>query len=90
MRRTQVSVVRPDKAEGAFRIIGEVSEDTGVAQHILRYWEQKFPQIRPIRRGNRRYYRPSDVALILRIKALRYDEGRTIAEIQAMLKRERA
>ncbi|MDP9085748.1 MAG: MerR family transcriptional regulator, partial [Pseudomonadota bacterium] len=52
------------KAPGAFRTIGELSADLGVPQHILRYWETKFPQLRPLQRaGNRRYYRAEDVAL---------------------------
>jgi len=53
-----------EKAPGAFKTIGELSSELGVAQHILRYWESKFPQLRPLQRaGNRRYYRPADVEL---------------------------
>ena len=60
-----------DKDPEAFRTIGELSEELGVAQHILRYWEAKFPQLRPLQRaGNRRYYRPADVALARRIHHL--------------------
>ena len=56
-----------EKAPGAFRTIGELSNELGVAQHILRYWETKFPQLRPLQRaGNRRYYRPADVELARR------------------------
>src|SRR6478609_5177372 len=57
-----------DKAEGAFRTIGELARELGLPQHILRYWETRFPQLRPLQRaGNRRYYRPSDAALVRRI-----------------------
>jgi DNA-binding transcriptional MerR regulator len=57
-----------EKAPGAFKTIGELSQELGVAQHILRYWETKFPQLRPLQRaGNRRYYRPADVDLARRI-----------------------
>ena len=63
-------VSRTDKARGAFRTIGEVSAETGLAHHILRYWETRFPQLRPVTRaGNRRYYRPEDVALVRRTPA---------------------
>ncbi len=59
--------------------IGEVSELCGVKPHVLRYWEQEFPQLNPVkRRGNRRYYQHHDVLLIRRIRALLYDEGFTI------------
>ena len=65
-----------DKAAGAFRTIGEVATATGVAPHVLRYWETRFPQLRPITRaGNRRYYRPEDVALVERIQRLLATEG---------------
>ena len=68
-----------DKAPGAFKTIGELSRELGVAQHILRYWEAKFPQLRPLQRaGNRRYYRPEDVALITEIHRLLHKEGFTI------------
>jgi len=74
------------KAHGAFRTIGEVSEDTGVPQHILRYWETRFPQLRPVTRaGNRRYYRPDDIALVRRIDALLNREGYTIRGVQQVL-----
>ena len=69
----------PPKASGAFRTIGEVSEDTGLPQHILRYWETRFSQLRPVTRaGNRRYYRPEDVVLLRTIRRLLNDEGYTI------------
>ncbi|USU08131.1 MerR family transcriptional regulator [Sphingomonadaceae bacterium OTU29MARTA1] len=74
------------KAIGAFRTIGEVSEETGLPQHILRYWETRFPQLRPITRaGNRRYYRPEDVALIRRIHGLLNEEGYTVRGVQQLL-----
>ena len=64
------------KDPGALKTIGELSEELGVAQHILRYWETKFPQLRPMQRaGNRRYYRPGDVELAHRIHRLLSEEG---------------
>jgi DNA-binding transcriptional MerR regulator len=67
------------KSAGAFRTIGEVSADTGIAPHILRYWEAHFPQLRPVTRaGGRRYYRPADVALVRRIDRLLNVEGYTL------------
>ncbi|MBW0145850.1 MerR family transcriptional regulator [Sphingomicrobium clamense] len=67
------------KDPGAFLTIGEVSEKLGVAQHILRYWETKFYQLRPLQRaGNRRYYRPDDVALAATINRLLNEEGYTV------------
>jgi DNA-binding transcriptional MerR regulator len=80
----------PDKAAGAFRTIGELSRDTGLPQHILRYWETRFPQLRPLQRaGNRRYYRPDDVALVERINRLLNHEGYTIRGVQKLLSDER-
>ena len=80
----------PDKAAGAFRTIGELSRDTGLPQHILRYWETRFPQLRPLQRaGKRRYYRPEDVALVMRINSLLNQEGYTIRGVQKMLSDER-
>jgi DNA-binding transcriptional MerR regulator len=79
-----------EKSEGAFRTIGELSRDTGLPQHILRYWETRFPQLRPLQRaGNRRYYRPADVALVTRIEALLNREGYTIQGAQKLLSSER-
>lgn len=79
-----------DKAAGAFRTIGELSRETGLPQHILRYWETRFPQLRPLQRaGNRRYYRPEDVALVLRINAMLNQEGYTIRGVQKLLASER-
>ena len=76
-----------DKAAGAFRTIGEVSRDTGLPQHILRYWETKFPQLRPLQRaGNRRYYRAADVDLARRINRLLNEEGYTVRGVQKLLR----
>ena len=75
-----------DKSPDAFRTIGELSAELGVAQHILRYWETKFPQLRPLQRaGNRRYYRPPDVALARRIHRLLAHEGYTVRGVQKLL-----
>ncbi len=77
------------KAAGAFRTIGEVAAELGVAQHVLRYWETRFPQLRPLQRaGNRRYYRPEDVALVRRIDGLLNREGYTVKGVQQLLARE--
>lgn len=74
------------KADTAFRTISEVSQATGVAQHVLRYWEGRFPQLRPLQRaGNRRYYRPADVALVERIDMLLNQQGYTIKGVQKLL-----
>jgi len=76
-----------DKAPGAFRTIGELSAELGVAQHILRYWETKFPQLRPLQRaGNRRYYRPADVELARTINRLLNSEGYTVRGVQKLLR----
>ena len=75
-----------DKSDAAFRTIGEVSAELGVPQHVLRYWETKFPELRPIQRaGNRRYYRPSDVALVRRIHGLLSRDGYTVKGVQKLL-----
>ena len=75
-----------NKAPDAFRTIGELSAELGVAQHILRYWESKFPQLRPLQRaGNRRYYRPADVALVRRIHGLLNSQGYTVRGVQQVL-----
>ena len=75
-----------EKSAGAFRTIGEVATATGVAAHILRYWESRFPQLRPVTRaGGRRYYRPDDVALVRRIDRLLNSEGYTIRGVQRVL-----
>jgi DNA-binding transcriptional MerR regulator len=78
------------KDPGALLTIGELSQQLGVPQHILRYWETRFPQLRPMQRaGNRRYYRPSDVDLARRIHRLLSQEGYTVRGVQKVL-RERA
>ncbi len=75
------------KGPEAFRTIGEVASELGVGQHILRYWEGKFPQLRPLQRaGNRRYYRPEDVALVRRIHQLLNRDGYTVRGVQALLR----
>jgi len=75
------------KSANAFRTIGELASDLGVPQHILRYWETRFPQLRPLQRaGNRRYYRPDDVALARRIHRLLNQDGYTIRGVQQLLK----
>jgi DNA-binding transcriptional MerR regulator len=75
------------KEPGALKTIGELSEELGVAQHILRYWETKFPQLSPMQRaGNRRYYRPADVDLAHRIRRLLSEEGYTVRGVQKLLR----
>ena len=74
------------KSPDAFRTIGELSAELGVAQHILRYWETRFAQLRPLQRaGNRRYYRPADVALVRRIADLLNNQGYTVRGVQQLL-----
>ncbi len=80
----------PEKAAGALRTIGELAQEIGRPQHILRYWETRFPQLRPLTRaGNRRYYRPEDVALVRRIHGLLADQGYTIRGVQKLLAAEK-
>lgn len=80
----------PEKAAGALRTIGELAAEIGRPQHILRYWETRFPELRPLQRaGRRRYYRPEDVALVRRIDALLGQEGYTIRGVQRLLASER-
>jgi len=74
------------KSDQAFRTIGELATELGLPQHILRYWETRFPQLKPLQRaGNRRYYRPDDVALAKRIHRLLSEEGYTIRGVQQLL-----
>jgi DNA-binding transcriptional MerR regulator len=76
----------PPKSAIAFRTIGEVSAELNIPQHILRYWETRFPQLRPLQRaGNRRYYRPADVELVRRIDRLLNHEGYTIRGVRKLL-----
>lgn len=80
-----------DKSPDAFRTISEVAEDLDLPQHVLRFWETRFPQIRPLKRGGgRRYYRPDDVALIMGLKTLLYGQGYTIKGVQRILKEQGA
>ncbi|HAL91396.1 MAG TPA: MerR family transcriptional regulator [Erythrobacter sp.] len=75
------------KEEGALRTIGEVARATGIKAHVLRYWEQQFPMLKPLTRsGGRRYYRPEDVALVERIDALVNRQGYTLKGAKAALK----
>ncbi len=75
------------KSPTAFRTISEVATDLSVPQHVLRFWESKFQQIRPLKRGGgRRYYRPEDIQLISSIKDLLYNQGFTIRGVQKLLK----
>ncbi|MBX9840245.1 MAG: MerR family transcriptional regulator [Xanthobacteraceae bacterium] len=76
-----------DKAPDAFRTISEVADELDIPQHVLRFWESRFPQIKPMKRaGGRRYYRPEDVDLLRGIKHLLYAEGYTIRGAQAILR----
>ena len=76
-----------EKSPDALKTIGELSQELGVAQHILRYWETKFPQLKPMQRaGNRRYYRPADVDLARRIHRLLSVEGYTVRGVQKLLR----
>lgn len=78
---------RARKAASAFRTISEVADDLGVQQHVLRFWETKFTQVKPLKRGGgRRYYRPEDVILLKKIHHLLYTEGYTIKGVQKLLK----
>ena len=76
-----------NKSKAAFRTISEVAEDLGVATHVLRFWETKFPQIKPMKRsGGRRYYRPDDVQLVKTIRDYLYDKRYTIEGVQKLFK----
>lgn len=76
-----------DKSPDAFRTISEVAEVLDTPAHVLRFWESRFPQIKPVKRaGGRRYYRPSDVALLTGIKRLLHEEGLTIRGVQKILR----
>ncbi|HEX3953580.1 MAG TPA: MerR family transcriptional regulator [Stellaceae bacterium] len=77
---------RPGKSASAFRTIGEVAVDLDLPQHVLRFWESKFPQLKPLKRGGgRRYYRPEDIILLRRIQQCIYQEGYTIRGVQKLL-----
>ena len=76
-----------NKSKSAFRSIAEVSEDLAVAPHVLRFWETKFPQIKPMKRnGGRRYYRPDDVEIVKIIKTFLYEKRYTIEGVQKLFK----
>lgn len=79
--------LRPRKAAGAFRTISEVADELHIPQHVLRFWETKFPQVKPLKRGGgRRYYRPDDIVLLRRISDLLYIQGYTIKGVQRLLR----
>jgi DNA-binding transcriptional MerR regulator len=83
--------IRGQKSQAAFRTISEVADELDVAQHVLRFWESKFAQVRPLKRGGgRRYYRPEDVDLLRQIRSLLYDEGYTIKGAQKLLRSRRS
>lgn len=91
MPPTADTAPRPQKSSAAFRTISEVADELDIAQHVLRFWESKFPQVRPLKRGGgRRYYRPEDVDLLRQIRSLLYDEGYTIKGAQKLLRARRA
>ncbi len=78
---------RARKAATAFRTISEVADDLHIPQHVLRFWETKFPQLKPLKRGGgRRYYRPEDIGLLRRISDLLYTQGYTIKGVQRLLR----
>ncbi len=78
---------RQAKSAEAFRTISEVAHELEVPQHVLRFWESRFPQVKPLKRaGGRRYYRPDDVVLLRRIRQCLYDQGYTIKGVQKLLR----
>jgi len=78
---------RTRKAPNAFRTISEVADELHIPQHVLRFWETKFPQVKPLKRGGgRRYYRPDDIALLRRISDLLYTQGYTIKGVQRLVR----
>ena len=80
--------IRTKKSSRAFRTIGEAASVLDVPQHVLRFWEVKFSQITPVkRRGGRRYYRPKDIDLLLKIRKLLYQDGYTIKGVQKLLEK---
>ena len=86
MGRGLIESKRTVKSPEAFRTISEVSSELGIPQHVLRFWESKFPQVRPLKRGGgRRYYRPEDIEIIRKIRSLLHDEGYTIRGVQKVL-----
>lgn len=82
-----MSASKPEKSPNAFRTISEVADSIGIPQHVLRFWESKFTQIKPMKRGGgRRYYRPEDVEVIDAIRRLLHDDGYTIKGAQKLLR----
>ncbi len=78
---------KPEKSANAFRTISEVARELELPQHVLRFWETKFTQVKPMKRaGSRRYYRPDDIALLRKIRNLLHDEGYTIKGVQKLLR----
>lgn len=78
---------RSAKAKDAFRTISEVADELGLAQHVLRFWESQFPQVKPMkRRGNRRYYRPADIDVLRAIQHLLHGEGYTVRGAQKLFR----
>ena len=77
---------RTAKSDSAFRTISEAAKELGLQQHVLRFWESKFPQIQPMKRaGGRRYYRPEDIDFLAHIRILLHDQGFTIKGVQKLL-----
>src|SRR5215472_17547027 len=86
-RESERAPRRQPKSAEAFRTISEVAQELEVPQHVLRFWESRFPQVKPLKRaGGRRYYRPDDVVLLRRIRQCLYDQGYTIKGVQKLLR----
>ncbi len=82
----QPAPARPGKSAAAFRTIGEAADELDLPAHVLRFWETKFPQLKPVKRtGGRRYYRPEDILLLRRIRQWLYQDGYTIRGVQQLL-----
>jgi DNA-binding transcriptional MerR regulator len=88
LESTEQQPIQPGgKSAAAFRTISEVATELSVPSHVLRFWETKFTQIRPMKRGGgRRYYRPEDIVLLQQIRSLLYDDGYTIKGVQKLLR----
>src|SRR5262250_1324332 len=85
--RPEAAGRRGEKSASAFRTISEVADDLDVPQHVLRFWETKFTQVKPLKRGGgRRYYRPEDVELLRAIRGLLYEDGYTIKGVQRLMR----
>lgn len=83
----ETDALASDKGPSAYRTISEVATELGVPQHVLRFWELRFPQLRPMKRGGgRRYYRPEDVDLLRKIRGWLYEEGLTVKGVQRRLR----